>query len=171
MRRLCLLLMVLALAYPIGTWAQAKPDFSGTWTLDAARSDAPVGRGGGGAGRGGGGGMGGLVTLTIKQTPSELTIETMRGQNTQTATYKLDGSESTNPSGRGGEAKSKTHWEGATLVTEQTQTVNGPNGEMTITSKIVRSLGADGKEMTVVATLNGPQGERTTKQIYTKGTT
>jgi hypothetical protein len=159
MRRVSSFVVVLALAYPVVGRAQAKPDFSGTWTLDASRSDAPMGRRGGAPGP---------VTLVVKQTAGEIAIETRRGENSQTATYKLDGSESTNPGGRGGEAKSKSHWDGATLVTEQTQTMNGPNGEMTISSKIVRSLGADGKEMTVVTTASTPQGERTSKQIYTK---
>src|SRR5207253_4900901 len=32
MRRVLLLVLALALAMPIAAWAQAKPDFSGTWT-------------------------------------------------------------------------------------------------------------------------------------------
>ena len=54
-------------------FAQAKPDFSGTWTLDAEASGmaAPPaggapGGGGGGGGRGGGGALGNGGT--IKQT-------------------------------------------------------------------------------------------------------
>ena len=36
--------------FPFAAHAQGKPDFSGTWTLDTAKSDpAPQGRGGGGA--------------------------------------------------------------------------------------------------------------------------
>ena len=76
---------------PFVAQAQAKPDFSGTWTLDTAKSDpAPQGRGGGGGGRGPAG------PVTIKQTATEITI----GMNT----YKLDGSP-TEIQGRGGVQK------------------------------------------------------------------
>ena len=169
MQRVLLLLTLLALIDPFSARAQGKPDFSGTWTLDMSKSEVPPGRAGGGGGGGGGRGMGGPATLSIKQTATELTIESTGRQGSQTSTYRLDGSESTNPGMRGGEAKSKTHWDGTTLVTEQTQSMDTPNGEMTITSKTVRSLGADGKEMTVVTTANTPMGERTTKLVYTKG--
>jgi hypothetical protein len=79
-----------------------KPDFTGTWTLDAAKSDAP--------GRGGRGGAQGPITVT--QDANTLTQK--RGE--QTLVYKLDGSESSNEvQGRGGvqTVKSKAKWEGA----------------------------------------------------------
>jgi hypothetical protein len=138
---------------PIVAQAQAKPDFSGTWTLDAARSEAPVGRGGRGGGRGPAG------PVTIKQSATEITIGM--------ATYKLDGSESTNQvQGRGGmqDVKSKARWDGATLVIETTRDFGGN----TITTRDVRTLGAGGKEMTVQTTASTPQGEQSFKQIYTK---
>src|SRR5947209_3590484 len=45
-------------ALPAPDWAQAKMDFSGSWTFDASKSDAAAaaGRRGGGGGRMGGGG-------------------------------------------------------------------------------------------------------------------
>jgi len=89
--------MMTTLIVPMAARAQGKTDFSGAWTLDAAKSDAPM------AGRGGRGGPAGPVTLAIKQTAAELTIETKRGDQSQTATFKLDGSESKNETmGRGG---------------------------------------------------------------------
>lgn len=92
-------------------FAQAKPDFSGTWTPDQAA--APAG-GGGGGGRGMGGGP-----MTIKQDATTLTITRTMGENQVVQTYKLDGTESENKTmGRGGEVvtKSTAKWDGSKLV-------------------------------------------------------
>ena len=104
--------------------------------------------------------MGAAAVTTITQTGDKLTIETKFGDQVRTSTYNLDGSESTN-AGRGGDSKSKAHWDGATLVIE---TVNASGS----TSKSVRSLSADGKTMTVVTTSQGPNGENTRKTVYDK---
>ena len=119
-----------------------KPDFSGTWTPDAAAA-APAAPAGGGGGRGGG--MGG--PMTVKQTATELTIERTMGENKTTATYKLDGTESVNKMmGRGGEVETKStaKWDGSKLVistqrpgqdgamTTQTQTWSLEGGNLTI---------------------------------------
>ena len=150
MRRLLLLTLAAAVVLPFSARAQGKTDFSGTWTLDASKSDPGRGGGGGGGGRGPGG------PVTIKQTASEIAIGA--------ATYKLDGSESVNQmQGRGGptEAKSKTHWDGAKLVIETTREVGGNM----VASTEIRSLSADGKEMTVETSFNG----NTRKTVFTKG--
>jgi len=146
MKRLVLLAFAAAVVLPFTVRAQTKAYFSGTWTLDATKSDAPGGRGG----------RGPQGPVTIKQTASEITI----GQ----ATYKLDGSESVNQlQGRGGmtEAKSKAHWDGAKLVIETTRDIGGNS----VTSTETRSLSADGKEMTVETSFNG----NTRKTVFTKG--
>src|ERR1041385_2757857 len=96
----------------------------------------------------------------ITQTADKLTIETHFGDQVRTSTYNLDGSESTNP-GRGGDSKSKAHWDGASLVIETTNASGS-------TSKSVRSLSADGKTMTVVTTSQGQNGEQTRKTVYDK---
>jgi hypothetical protein len=100
-------------------WAQ-KPDFSGTWTLDPAASDQPAGGGGGGGGRGGGrGGILGMGPSTVKQTATELVVESTMGDNKVTRTYKLDGSESKNTitTGRGTmESVSTAKFDGPKLV-------------------------------------------------------
>ncbi len=151
------------LALTAVAWAQAKPDFSGSWTMDASKSDpAPAGRGGGRGGRGGGV----AAEMTIKQTPSELTIERAMGQGTQNLAYKLDGSESTNAMGRGGEARSKASWEGSKLVITTTQSIDTPNGQMTIESKDVYAL--DGGMLTLETTRTTPNGTMTRKVVYNK---
>ena len=131
-------------------WAQ-KPDFSGTWTLDAAASDAT---GTGGGGQGGGRGMGG--PMTVKQTEDTLTIERPgRGGASMTQTYKLDGSETDITMGQM-TAKSSAKWDGDKLVIttksergESTQTWSMADGTLTIESTGVR----------------GPS-----KRVYKKGT-
>jgi len=144
--------------------AQGKPDFSGSWKVNAEKSDPMGGMGGGG----GGGGMGmAMAPITITQKDGKLSIETKRGEQVTTATYNLDGSESTNTTMRG-ESKSKVSWDGSSLVISSESAFNGPNGAMTVTSKEVRSLSADGKTMTVVRTSQTPNGEMTRKTVYDK---
>ena len=131
-----------------------KPDFSGTWTPDAAAAPAAPAGGGGGGQRGGGMGGG---PMTVKQTATELTIERTMGENKTTATYKLDGTESVNKMmGRGGEmeTKSTAKWDGSKLVIStqrpgqdgammtQTQTWSLEGGNLTI-----ESPGRDGAPM------------------------
>ena len=161
MRRVLLFVLVAVLAMPIAARAQAKPDFSGSWTLNAEKSDPPPQRGGGG-----GGGRGPAGPITIKQTATELSITSEGRQGPQTLTYKLDGSVSTNPGRGGAEVKSTAKWDGSTLVIETTQDMNGT--AVTITAK--RRLDNGGKEM-IVETTNpgGANGPTTRKTVYTKG--
>jgi hypothetical protein len=159
MRRVLLVALATAVVLPFHARAQSKPDFSGTWTLDTAKSDPPP------QGRGGGGGGGGSVT--IKQTGNELAMTSEGRQGPQTMTYKLDGSESSNQvMGRGGAqtVKSTVKWDGASLVIETTRDFQGTP----ITTKEVRRLDNGGKEMVVESTTQTPQGEMKRKVVYTK---
>ena len=155
MNRIAILALSAAIVIPFTARAQTKPDFSGTWTMDAAKSDpAPHGRGGGGGGG----------SQTIKQTAAELSVQTQGRQGPQTMTYKLDGSESSNEQmGRGGAVtvKSKAKWDGSKLVIESTRDMGGQS----VTTTETRSLSADGKEMTVETSFNG----NSRKVVYTKG--
>jgi hypothetical protein len=154
MKNALFLALAAAIVLPFTARAQAKPDFTGTWTLDAAKSDAPMGRGG----RGGAPGP-----VTVTQDANTLTQK--RGE--QTLVYKLDGSESSNEvQGRGGvqTVKSKAKWEGAKLVIESTREIQG----FALTTKEERTLSADGKEMTIHTTATTPQGDIDNKQVYTK---
>lgn len=128
---------VAILAVATLAWAQ-RPDFSGTWTLDADASGvAAGGPGGGGGGRGGGrGGMMGLgQTATVKQSADTLTVERTIAANKIVSTYKLDGSESRNTMmGRGGnqvEAVSVAKWDSQTLTITTKQEMGGQTIEST----------------------------------------
>ena len=125
MARVLPLVLLMLLALPSTVRAQAKPDFSGTWMMDPSRSGSavqsePIGP----------------VTVVITQTPTDLRIATTRAGGTSTATYTLDGSENTIPTGT-----AKTHWEGTTIVTETISDVKG----QTVTTKQSRSLNAAGE--------------------------
>jgi len=129
MRRKLGLTAVLVVALAVAGYAQ-KPDFSGTWAPDVdPAAAAPAG--GGGGGRGGG-------PMTVKQTATELSVETQGRNGAQTRVYKLDGSETEMPMGQG-TAKVSAKWDGSKLVittkTEQgegTQTWSLADGKLTI---------------------------------------
>lgn len=158
-RALGMVAIVAVVLSPTGR-AQSRPDFTGTWTLDSAKSDPlPAGRGGPGAGGG---------TITIKQTGREVLIVNEGRQGSQMLTYMLDGSESTNQiAGRGGTvaAKSKARWDASSLVTETTRELNG----LSIATKEVRRLLDAGNQMEVETTIETPQGELKRKTVFTKG--
>lgn len=155
-------------------FAQARPDFSGTWTLDPEASGMPAPAGGapgGPGGPGGGGGMGGGRGMgagalgngaTVKQTGDTLTIERTVGENKVVTTYKLDGTESKNTMmGRGGQA----------MESVSTAKFDGP--KLTIVTKM--DMGGQPVETTSVWTVSGStltvestNARGTQKRIYKK---
>jgi hypothetical protein len=144
---------------------EAKPNFTGDWTLDREKSEMGEPRRGGGGGRGRGMGMGSFSitqdgdTLVLKRK-----VEFQGEEKTFESRYTADGKENVNEGFRGNSVKSKTHWEGAKLVTESV--METPNG--TRETKEVRSLSEDGKTMTVEITSKGGFGEGTRKMVYYK---
>lgn len=157
---------------PAAGWAQAKTNFSGTWTFDQTKSDPPPAqgrRGGGGGGRGGGGVA---TALTITQTPTHITIERALGPaGTTSAVYKIDGSESTNALGDVFLSRSKVSWDGAKLVITTIKNLGqGPDGMMSEDLKEVYSV--DGGVLTLITTTHNtpstPNGDQTRKLVYDK---
>ncbi|MBI3262259.1 MAG: hypothetical protein HYZ58_03800 [Acidobacteria bacterium] len=165
MRKVFVIMTMVALAGSGLVPAQEKASFAGTWNFDEAKSDpAPAGRGGGGGGRGGGRGGAVATTLVIKQTAAEVTIESTTGQGSQTAVYKVGG-ESTVTMGRG-EMKAKTSWDGDKLVIDGTQNLSTPNGDISIQRKDVISVA--GNVLTIERTQTTQQGSQTRKLVYNK---
>jgi hypothetical protein len=144
-------------------FAQAKPDFSGTWTLDPEASGAPAGGGGGGGGGRQGGALGNGPS-TVKQTADTLTIERTMGENQVTLTYKLDGTESKNTMmGRGGtptESVSTAKWDGSKLTIISKQDMGGQMVETT------QNWSLTGNVLTVEST----NARGTQKRVYKKTT-
>ena len=149
-------------------FAQAKPDFSGTWTPDQASAPA----GGGGGGQGGGRGMG-AGPMTVKQDATTLTITRTMGENQVVQTYKLDGTESVNKMsmGRGEnarevETKSTAKWDGnkLTITTKQA----GQDGTERTSSQ---TWSLEGGNLVVDSTRTEREGSTmTTKTVYKKTT-
>ena len=146
-------LLAVVLAVPSLAFAQA-PNFSGKWIQDMEKSDPPMG----------GRGPAGPQNLTITQTATEFTIERETPNGVTKTVYKLDGTESVNAGGRGGEVKSKSAWDGSKLVTKYSRTM----GEVTVDVTETRSLEADGTLTVVSVTKGAPQGDMTRKVVFKK---
>ena len=129
-----------------------KPDFSGTWTLEAAA--APAG--------GGGGGALGNGPATVKQTADALTVERTMGDAAGTVTYKLDGSDSRNmligPGGRAADSLSTAKWDGARLTIVTRQELDGQVTESTEVWTV------EGRSLSVETT----SARGTQKRVYRK---
>jgi hypothetical protein len=154
-------------ALPSPDWAQGKTDFSGSWTFDPSKSDAA----GASGRRGGGGRMGGggpAASMTVTQTPTQITIDRTINQGATSAVYKLDATESTNLMGDVFLSRSRVSWDGSKLVITTRKDLGlTPNGPMAEESKEVFSL--EGGVLTVVATTRiPPAGEQTRRLVYNK---
>ena len=113
-----------------GVGAQAKPDFSGTWTMDLSRSDASQGT---------------PVTVTIRQAPDELLIEMAQNGSVQAVRYIPEGTKPVVAD----ETVGTFRWEGPQLVTNLVAYIN----KQAVTVAEVRKLNADATEMSVAVTL------------------
>jgi hypothetical protein len=195
MTRTVSLVAVVALGwFGASAGAQSRPDFSGRWTsapepaavapaAAGARGAAPGGRrGGGGAGRGGqpgdmGSGWGDPITVT--QDGRLLTVEYAffsRGdlQPPLRFTYALDGTPINNTVtlGRGlQEQRSRTAWEGATLVITSVYTFAHPATGEPVSGTMRRTLTLASPTSLVVevlrdGVLGGPAS--TTRTVFRK---
>lgn len=150
MKRISFIAVILVFVVGHITYALGSTDYSGTWVLDAARSNTVMARGAA------------TVTLVIKQTKAELTIDRKAGNQVGTAVYKLDGTVSLNRAPGGKEIKSTSAWVGPTLVIKATmEGLKEP-------SSFVYSLSADGKVLTIDSTMHMPSGEKKQKLIYNR---
>ena len=170
-RRATLVTGILFLFVASGFGQNSKPNFTGDWTLDREKSELGDGGPGGGGGPRGGPGRGrgmGMGSFSITQEGDSMIVKRkveFQGEERMfESRYTTDGKENVNEGFRGNSTKSKTHWEGAKLVTESV--METPNG--TRETKEARSLSADGKIMTVETTVKGGFGEGTRKLVYNK---
>jgi len=143
--------------------AQSHPDLSGTWTMDAARSD-PAPHAGPPRGNAGGGGRASVPPnqLLIAQTPKDIAI----GRGALNPTYKFDGSETFYF--QAGEVRSTAAWEGSTLVISwKRERFDGPaKGSVTIMGADRYSL--EGSVLTQDSMTVTPEGSQRRKTVFTK---
>ena len=162
---LSLMVIMAFLALPLTVKAQgSKANFSGTWVLNAEKSN--MGQQGQGGGRMGGG------NFTAKQEGNTLSVErTMTNRDGQTQTmsskYTLDGKESVNTMGGRGESKSTASWsaDGKSLTIKTTRDFNGNS----FTTTEVWSLTSP-SSLTITRTSPGRDGgaERKSTAVYDK---
>lgn len=134
-------------AFALVSFAADKPNFSGEWTCDLAKSDfGPIPP---------------PSTMTRKvehndpaMTVTEATTGGPQGDMTRTSKYTTDGSETSNDM-MGSQAKSTAKWDGNNLVIATKADFQG--NEITINSKW--SLSDDGKTLTDAWHIVSPQGE------------
>ncbi|MBM3763091.1 MAG: hypothetical protein FJW36_22950 [Acidobacteria bacterium] len=150
-RRIFLMLVPVAIMI-----AADKPDFSGHWVVDLAKSDfgmmPPPEK----------------MERHIEHKDPEMKIKSYqkseRGEMNAESSYSTDGKEA-KVQMRGREAKVKANWKGTKLNVATKSEFNG----MEIGQSEMWSLSEDGKTMTIENTITAPQGEFTTKLVFTKG--
>jgi len=136
-----------AAAQSIGT-----PDLSGTWAIqadvDAARNRRPIN------------GVSVATQLVIRQSPTELTMETNTGTggSAVTTTHKLDGSGYPIEGPIGWDTRASARWDDGTFAVDIRRSVQGPQGELVfdIRERYTRT----GNTLTLVRTLG-----RTTQML------
>jgi hypothetical protein len=155
--------LIAALAIVPATAAQT--DFTGTWVLDASRSEGlPEGMG--------------QSTMTVKQSGDRIEIEihsqTPTGERRTPDVYVLDGKETDFQPALNVEAsatgKRTARWSEGRNGFEATEiaTVQGPQGEITITSARKWTLAPGGDTLTVELTSRSPQGEMKITRVFTR---
>lgn len=136
--------------------AAATPDFSGKWKLNASKSDLgqmPVPE---------------KWEMTVEHKDPAVKATTVMvgqmGERTTEASYRTDGTETTNKGPGGNESKSTAKWDGSILAITTQSEFQGY--KMQILARW--SLSADGKVMTIEQTFKGEQGEFTSRRVLDK---
>ena len=148
-------LTVLAALALTAAAASAKPNLSGEWKLNVAKSDfgpAPAPE---------------KLIRTIDHKDPVLKSSTVQsgpqGEVKSELSYTTDGKESINKSPRG-ESKGVAKWDGDNLVIDSKREIQG----MEITQHEVWTLSSDGKILTIVNKLSTPQGDFEIKTVLEK---
>ncbi|MGD0341093.1 MAG: hypothetical protein ABSA76_05230 [Bacteroidales bacterium] len=163
-----------------------KTNFSGTWALNADKSNFGGGMGQGqgqppqgqppqgqpGQGQGMRGGFGG-GNFVAKQDDNLLTVDRTRPDQSGTpqtisSKYTLDGKECVNTSGMG-DAKSIATWsaDGKSLTIVTTRTFDRDGQSMTMKTSEVWTLTSP-TTLSIVSTRTTPNGDRTSTMVYDK---
>jgi len=143
----------------VSVYAQGLPDFTGTWTFDAAKSDfGPIPP------------PESIVMVIDHKEPTlkvNVTQKTPMGEAANDSTYTTDGKDNVNkmrsPAGEQ-DVKSTTKWNGKTLTTSRTIEAQG----MSIGIEETWDLSADARVLTINRVLKTPQGDFNTKITMNK---
>ena len=173
-----ILRIITVVLFAVTVMAQAKPDFSGRWTIEPEAKTTEPGSGPSAA-RAGDMGSGWGTNPAITQTADRLTVEYTyftRGdmQPPLRFVYALDGTESKNSVmlGRGIQMQtSKTTWEGDKLIINTTHTFENPANGQPMKSEVKQTLTlASPNQLIVETTRNGVLGgpSTMTRTVYKK---
>jgi hypothetical protein len=160
MKRVVLVSMALALALPAIAWAQAKPDFSGSWKLAATTPPNYPGSAGWGVPS---------PTIVLKQTANEITVASAQYGAQLTVVYKLDGSDtiweapSATQSGSTAIVKwrTKARWDGNKLILFTWNTA---------LNQLRDVMSLSGGALTIVRATEQPGPSTNATLTYSKGT-
>lgn len=153
-RRLLLIAFLITLPV-VSAFAQQKPDFSGTWKMNVAKSDfgaLPA--------------LSGRTDVITHKEPSltdDVTVESEQGKQQYTAKYTTDGKEVTNQIGER-EVKATMKWDGNVLVISSHFDYSGAQ----VSAQGTWALSADGKTLNVNLHYTSPMGETEQKLVYEK---
>lgn len=150
---------LLCLSSPLA-WAQdTKPNFTGKWSLDVAKSD-----------------FGPMpppesIVHVIEHAEPNIKITTTQkseaGETSNSRTFTTDGKETTSKVTMGGtpqDVKTTGKWDGQTLAMVATFDAQGA----TIQLNDTWTLSEDGKVLTITRMAKTPQGDFTAKTVYNK---
>jgi len=144
MNRTALTTFVTGLLAPLLASPNPKTDLTGAWEMDSTRSESPQY-----------GDSKQPVTLIIKQTEFDVTVETRKDGQVETIVYRMDGTETEKrPAPDNGPYRWSARWDGSKLITQTQRNIN--HTAVTVTE--VLSLSANRKEMTVNRTLTVQHG-------------
>jgi hypothetical protein len=147
---------VFVFALILTTAIVAASNFSGTWKLDAEKSESM---------RPGGRGPSGMI-LTITHKGDQVSVErtvTFQGQErTSTVKFKTDGSESTNKDRRDNDVVYVAKWDGDKLVITYTRSFRESKMEVKETWSL------DGKVLTIQNDVKSSRGDRSYKSVFNK---
>lgn len=148
-----------------------KVNFSGTWIMNADKSE--MGDFGGGRGGRGGRGGGEPRPMVVEMKDNKLIVTTTRpsrdgGDMTSVMTYTLDGKECENEGFRGSTSVSIATWaKDGKMITIQTETnMSFGDRDMTMNSEEVWSL--DGENLVVKSVRSTPRGDSESTRVYDK---
>ncbi len=144
----------------------AKPDFTGTWKLDAAKSSGVQ--------------PGIEVTMTVTQKDDKINTETKfkggpQGDKTVSGSYVLDGKETDftpkmqNDMTAKGKKTSKWNADGSGIEITEKVEMETPNGDTVQAESASKwSLSSDGKTLTIEGKSKTARGEQEYKRIFVK---
>ena len=160
MKRLTFVLAVaLALGVQTVTLAQARPDFSGTWRLNVAKSGPNV--------AGNTPNIPFPSQIVVKQTPTDISVEsTSVRQQPVAGVYKLDGSKVNVQTPTGITETGEAKIDGGNLLISSRRSFSSPAGDVVVEFKEVWSL--SGNVLTIQKTRIQSGDSSTEKAVYDK---